>query len=68
MILIVKLTDQPTCGAKHDSRGQNLCSHLVVSQHFLEPEGSLAHSQELSTCTYPEPDQFSPQHSIKGPS
>jgi hypothetical protein len=39
-------------------------------QHFMEPEGSLPSSQELSTCTYPEPDQSSPQHSIpslKGP-
>jgi hypothetical protein len=48
-----------------------LCSHSVVSQHFREPEGSLPHSQELSTCTYPEPDQSSPQHSLlslKGPS
>jgi hypothetical protein len=30
----------------------------------MEPEGSLPSSQELSTCTYPEPDQYSPQHSI----
>jgi hypothetical protein len=30
----------------------------------MEPEGSLPRSQELSTCTYPEPDQSSPQHSI----
>jgi hypothetical protein len=28
----------------------------------MEPEGSLPRSQELSTCTYPEPDQSSPQH------
>jgi hypothetical protein len=37
----------------------------------MEPEGSLPSSQELSTCTYPEPDQSSPQHSLlslKGPS
>jgi hypothetical protein len=25
----------------------------------MEPEGSLPSSQELSTCTYPEPDQSS---------
>jgi hypothetical protein len=31
----------------------------------MEPEGSLPSSQELSTCTYPEPDQSSPQHSLK---
>jgi hypothetical protein len=41
-----------------------LCNHSVVSQHFMEPEGSLPRSQELSTCTYPEPDQSGPQHSI----
>jgi hypothetical protein len=34
------------------------------SQHFMEDEGSLPRSQELSTCTYPEPDQSSPQHPI----
>jgi hypothetical protein len=45
-------------------RSQTLCSHSVVSQHFMEPEGSLPSSQELSTCTYSEPDQSSPQHSI----
>jgi hypothetical protein len=27
----------------------------------MEPEGSLPSSQELSTCTYPEPDQSSPK-------
>jgi hypothetical protein len=27
----------------------------------MEPEDSLPSSQELSTCTYPEPDQSSPQ-------
>jgi hypothetical protein len=27
----------------------------------MEPEVSLPSSQELSTCTYPEPDQSSPQ-------
>jgi hypothetical protein len=30
---------------------------LGSSQHFMEPEGSLPSSQELSTCTYPEPNQ-----------
>jgi hypothetical protein len=36
----------------------------------MEPEDSLTSLQELSTCTYPEPDQSSPQHlilSLKGP-
>jgi hypothetical protein len=27
----------------------------------MEPEGSLPSSQKLSTCTYPEPDDYSPQ-------
>jgi hypothetical protein len=30
----------------------------------MEPEGSLPSLQELSTCTYPEPNQSSPQHSM----
>jgi hypothetical protein len=34
--------------------------HSIVSQHFMEPEGSKPNSQELSTCFYPESDQSSP--------
>jgi hypothetical protein len=30
----------------------------------MELDGSLPSSQELSTCTYPEPDQSSPHHPI----
>jgi hypothetical protein len=30
------------------------------STHFMEPDGSLPHSQVPSTCLYPEPAQFSP--------
>jgi hypothetical protein len=30
----------------------------------MGPEGSIPNSQELSTCPYPEPDQFSPHHPI----
>jgi hypothetical protein len=37
---------------------------LTLSQHFMECEVSLLCSQELSTCTYPETGQSSPQHSI----
>jgi hypothetical protein len=39
-------------GAKHYSRGHQLLSHSIVSQHFMEPEGSIPKSQELSTCSY----------------
>jgi hypothetical protein len=28
------------CGTENCSRGLQLCSHLTVSQHFREPEGS----------------------------
>jgi hypothetical protein len=53
-------------GAEHHSSGHKLCSHLRVSQHFMEPEGSLQHSQELSDCPNPESDQSSSHqpHSI----
>jgi hypothetical protein len=33
----------------------------------MEPEGSLSHSQELTTCPYPESDQYSPWLSIPLP-
>jgi hypothetical protein len=38
--------------------------HSIVFQHFMEPEGSIPNSQELSTCSYPELDQSSPHHPI----
>jgi hypothetical protein len=50
------------CGAEYHSRGHKLWSHSGVSQHIMEPEGSLPLSQELSNCTYPEPDQSSHYH------
>jgi hypothetical protein len=34
----------------------------MVSQRLMEPECSLPNSEELSTCSYPEPDQSSPHH------
>jgi hypothetical protein len=34
-----------------------MLGHSILSQHFMEPEGSTPNSQELSTCCYPEPDQ-----------
>jgi hypothetical protein len=30
----------------------------------MEPEGSLSHLQELSTCRYPEPDESTLHHPI----
>jgi hypothetical protein len=41
-----------------------LLGHLKASQHFMEPEGPIPNSQELSTCPYPEPDQSCPHHPI----
>jgi hypothetical protein len=51
-------------GTEHYSRDPQLLDHSIVSQDFMEPEGSIPNSQELSTCPYPEPDQSSPQHPI----
>jgi hypothetical protein len=34
-----------------------MLGHSIVSQHFMEPEGSIPNSQELSTCSSSEPDQ-----------
>jgi hypothetical protein len=39
-----------------------MLGHSIVSQHFMKPEGSIPNSQELSTCSYPEPDQSSLHH------
>jgi hypothetical protein len=41
-----------------------MLGHSIVFQHFMEPEGSIPNSQELSTCSYPKPDQSSPHHPI----
>jgi hypothetical protein len=38
--------------------------HSIVSQHFKESESSISNSQELSTSSYPEPDQSSQHHTI----
>ena len=37
------------------------------SPHFMEPEGSLPHSQVPSTCPYPEPALSSPYPYISLP-
>jgi hypothetical protein len=36
-----------------------MLGYYIVFQHFLEPEGSIPNSQELFTCSYPEPSQSS---------
>jgi hypothetical protein len=41
-----------------------MLGHSIVSQHFMEPEGSIPNSQELSTCSYHELGQSSPHHPI----
>jgi hypothetical protein len=37
------------------------------SPHFMEPEGSLPHSQVSATCPYPDLDRFSPYTHIPLP-
>jgi hypothetical protein len=44
-----------------------MLGNSIVSQHFMEPECSIPNSQELSTCSYPEPDQSSPHHPPTSP-
>jgi hypothetical protein len=56
----LKFTNNYIYGPEHYSRVHQLWGY----QHFMEPEGSLPHSQELSTCSYPVPDQSSPYHPI----
>jgi hypothetical protein len=51
-------------GADRHSRGRQLGSHSILSEHFIEPEGSLPCSQQLSTFSYPEPDRSSSHHPI----
>jgi hypothetical protein len=40
-----------------------LLDHSIVSQHFMEPEGSLQHLQDLHTCSLARPIQSTSQHS-----
>jgi hypothetical protein len=57
---------QGMCGAGRYSTG-----HSIVSQHSMEPEGSVPHSQEPPTGPYSDPEQFSPHHltlSLQDPS
>jgi hypothetical protein len=49
-------------GAGSFLRSCQSLSYSRISQHFMEPEGSLPYSQQSSTGPYPEPDQSSPYH------
>jgi hypothetical protein len=42
-----------------------LRSYSKASEHFKEPEGSLPHSQQPSTCPYPESDDITPHYLSK---
>jgi hypothetical protein len=46
-------------------RGRHLCSYSRTSQHLMESEGSLPHSQEPATAPYPQPLQSSPYYSFR---
>jgi hypothetical protein len=43
-------------------RSCQLLSNSRISQHLVEPEGSLPCSEEPSSSPYPEPDRSSPYH------
>jgi hypothetical protein len=52
---MIKWMKELTLWSGHYSRGHQLCSRSIVSQHFMESKGALSHSQEPSTCPCPEP-------------
>jgi hypothetical protein len=41
-----------------------MLGHSIVSQHFMEPVGSIPNSQELSICSYLGPTK-SPNHWVR---
>jgi hypothetical protein len=51
-------------GADHYWRDYNLCSHSRTFQDFMEPEGSIPLSQEVSTGPYREPVHSIPPYPI----
>jgi hypothetical protein len=53
-----------THGAEPILRSCQLCSHSRTSQNFMESEGLLPCSKELSTGPYSEPDQSNPYYPI----
>jgi hypothetical protein len=54
-------------GAESFLRSKPVLSQSRNSPHFMEPEGSLPHSQAPSTCPYPEPHRSSPSPHIALP-
>jgi hypothetical protein len=60
----VKFTHLLTHGAEAFLRSHQFCSYSRISQHFMEPEGSLSWSREPSTGPYPEPDESNRYHPI----
>jgi hypothetical protein len=57
--LFIALTNRRDMVEVFQPASTRVLGHSIVSQHFMEPN-----SQELSTCSYPEPDQSSPHHPI----
>jgi hypothetical protein len=55
------MEQSPSWEANRFVAGQN------NSPHFMEPKGSLPHSQVLATCLYPEPAQSIPYPHIPIP-
>jgi hypothetical protein len=53
-----------THGGEPFWRSRQLCSYSRASKDFMQPEGSLPCSQELSTGPYPESYQSNPYHPI----
>ena len=47
-------------GAQSFLRSKPVISRSRNSPHFMEPEGSLPHSQVPANCPYPEPDRSIP--------
>jgi hypothetical protein len=41
-----------------------MLGHSIVTNDFMEPQGSIPNPQELSNSSYPEPDKSSPHHPI----
>jgi hypothetical protein len=53
-----------SCPESSHHQQTHLWRHSIIFHQFMDHEGSLPCSQELSSCTYPEPDCSSPHHPI----